>query len=58
MPLSGTSAEIVLGQDEYFVLGDNRQESSDSRSWGPLPGSRIQAKVIYRYWPIRSFGKP
>jgi signal peptidase I len=58
LPLSGFSPDIVLGEDEYFVLGDNRQESSDSRSWGPIPGSRIQAKVIYRYWPPRSIGVP
>lgn len=58
LPLAGNSADIVLGEDEYFVLGDNRQESSDSRSWGPIHGSRILARVIYRYWPPRSIGKP
>ncbi len=58
MPLSGTAADLVLGPDEYYVLGDNRQESSDSRSWGPIPRSRILARVIYRYWPVHSIGKP
>ncbi len=58
LPLSGTSAERVLGDGEYYVLGDNRTESSDSRSWGPLTRDRIIAKVIYRYWPPTSVGTP
>jgi signal peptidase I len=58
LPLSGTAPDIVLGEDQYFVLGDNRQQSSDSRSWGPIPWSRIQALVIYRYWPPAAMGRP
>jgi signal peptidase I len=57
-PLSGNSAEIVLKDDEFFVLGDNRPESSDSRSWGPLSRDRIVGKIVYRYWPPTSFGTP
>jgi signal peptidase I len=55
-PLSGNSTEIRLGENQYFVLGDNRPSSSDSRSWGPLNRDRIVGKVIYRYWPPRSLG--
>jgi signal peptidase I len=58
MPLSGNGSEIVLQSDEYFVLGDNRAESSDSRSWGAIGADRIVGKVIYRYWPPRSIGSP
>jgi signal peptidase I len=58
LPLSGSSADRVLGVDEYFVLGDNRSESSDSRSWGPISRDRIIGKVVYRYWPPRSIGVP
>jgi len=58
LPFSGNAEEISLGQGEYFVLGDNRKESSDSRSWGPVPVTRIVGKVIFRYWPPRSLGKP
>jgi len=58
LPFSGNSVEHVLGDGEYFVLGDNRPDSSDSRSWGALSRDRIIAKVIYRYWPLRSLGKP
>jgi signal peptidase I len=57
-PFSGNTPEITLGDDQYFVLGDNRPESSDSRSWGPLTRDRIIGKVIYRYWPPASFGSP
>jgi signal peptidase I len=57
LPASGTLPERVLGSDEYFVLGDNRPESSDSRSWGPVGRARIIGKVVFRYWPPRSFGR-
>lgn len=58
LPFSGNGGEQVLGDGEYFLLGDNRPESSDSRSWGALSRDRIIAKVIYRYWPLSSLGRP
>ncbi len=58
LPLSGNSPELVLADDQYFVLGDNRPDSSDSRSWGPLKADRIVGKVVYRYWPPGSIGIP
>jgi len=57
-PFSGNSQEIKLGDDQYFVLGDNRTASSDSRSWGPVTKDRIVGKVIYRYWPPSALGTP
>ncbi len=58
LPLSGNAAEIVLKDDEFFVLGDNRAESSDSRSWGPVTRDRIVGKIVYRYWPPTTLGTP
>ncbi len=56
LPFSGTADDLTLGPDEYYVLGDNRTSSSDSRSWGPLDGARIVGRVVFRYWPPRSLG--
>lgn len=41
----------VLGEDEYFVLGDNRNHSRDSHDFGPIKRSQIIGKVLMKYWP-------
>ena len=43
---------VVLGGNEYFVLGDNRKNSSDSRLFGPLKEKYIIGKVWFRGWPL------
>lgn len=48
--------EIILKENEYYVIGDNRVVSSDSRIWGPVNSNQIIGKAILRYWPISSFG--
>lgn len=45
-----------LGPDQYFVMGDNRNRSSDSRAFGPITLDRVIGEALVRYWPPQSWG--
>jgi signal peptidase I len=47
---------ITLGEDEYFLSGDNRNVSFDSRELGPIKIEWIKGKVIFRFWPLDKLG--
>jgi signal peptidase I len=48
---NSTTDMVELEEGEYFVLGDNRRGSNDSRNWGPVPEKNILGKVWLVYWP-------
>lgn len=47
---------ITVPQNEYFVMGDNRPHSSDSREFGPILKDSIIGRAFLRYWPLSEFG--
>ena len=55
-PGTYSSETLVVPADEYFVLGDNRNNSSDSHSWGPVPANSIIGKAWVSYWPPQVMG--
>ncbi len=47
---------IKVGDNQYFVFGDNREHSSDSRAWGPITKEEIVGRAFFRYFPLSDIG--
>jgi signal peptidase I len=58
LPFSGNMNTTVLGDDECFVLSDDRSNTNDSRTWGPVPVNLVAGKALFRYWPFTRLGRP
>jgi signal peptidase I len=48
--------EIIVPEDTYFMMGDHRSISSDSREFGPVERSLIYGKAVFVYWPAKDAG--
>lgn len=52
----GSFRKDVVPADHYFVLGDHRNSSNDSRNWGFVPRELIYGKAVFSYWPVSRVG--
>jgi signal peptidase I len=55
-PTCNLPREITIPKGEYYMMGDNRGESADSREWGPVPKKWIIGKAFMTYWPPGRIG--
>jgi len=54
--VTAPNSRVTLGESEYFVMGDNRLESSDSRRWGALEEDFLIGRAFLRLWPVTELG--
>ncbi len=56
LPFGRTMEALVLNDNEYFVAGDNRTRSLDSRHWGVVTSQALRTRVVLRYFPVGRWG--
>jgi len=58
LPFSGYMDGRTLGPGEYFVVSDDRGNTGDSRTWGPVNAKKIIGRPVFRFWPLSRAGRP
>jgi signal peptidase I len=52
----GSFGPLLVPEGHYFLMGDHRSSSNDSRVFGPVPEDSIYGKAVFAYWPVERFG--
>ena len=55
---NGAFTDLIVPDGYIFAMGDNRPQSTDCRSFGCIPISKVEGKVALRFWPLSMWGNP